>query len=107
PAATSATADPSISSKQAQAQAILAQVQQLDMAVGQAAEAYNGATLELNRLDAELQRNARHLAVAKKSLNTAQVRIAARLRELYVSGGNGGVVEIVLGAESLDELLTR
>jgi cell wall-associated NlpC family hydrolase len=106
-AATSATADPSISSKQAQAQAILAQVQQLDMAVGQAAEAYNGATLELNRLDSQLQRNARHLVVAKKSLKTAQVRIAARLRELYVSGGNGGVVEIVLGAESLDDLLTR
>ena len=77
------------------------------MAVGRAAEAYNGATLELNRLDAELQRNAQHLIVAKKSLKTAQTRIAARLRELYVNGGTGGVVEIVLGAQSLDDLLTR
>jgi peptidoglycan DL-endopeptidase CwlO len=105
--ATSATADPSIASKQAQAREILAQVQEMDMALGRAVEAYNGATLELNRLDSELQRNARHLDVAKRSLKTAQTRIAARLRELYVNGGTGGVVEIVLGAESLDDLLTR
>jgi len=77
------------------------------MALGRAVEAYNGATLELNQLDADLQRNARHLDVAKRSLATAQTRIAARLRELYVNGGTGGVVEIVLGAESLDDLLTR
>ena len=105
--ATSASADPSIASKQEQARAILEQVQEMDMALGRAVEAYNGATLELNQLDADLQRNARHLDVAKRSLATAQTRIAARLRELYVNGGTGGVVEIVLGAESLDDLLTR
>ena len=103
--ATSASADPSIASKQEQARAILEQVQEVDMALGRAVEAYNGATLELNQLDADLQRNARHLDVAKRSLATAQTRIAARLRELYVNGGTGGVVEIVLGAESLDDLL--
>jgi peptidoglycan DL-endopeptidase CwlO len=106
-AVTSATADPSIASKQAQASAVLAQVQEMDMQLERAVEAYNGATVELNRIDGELQTNARHLVVAKRSLKTAQTRIAARLRELYVSGGTGGVVEIVLGAESLDDLLTR
>ena len=106
-ASSSATADPSISSKQAQAREVLAQVEQMDMELGRAVEAYDGATLELQRIDADLQTNARHLAVAKRSLTTAQRRIAARLRELYVNGGTGGVVEIVLGAESLDDLLTR
>jgi cell wall-associated NlpC family hydrolase len=106
-AVTSATADPSIASKQAQASAVLAQVQEMDMQLERAVEAYNGATVELNRIDGELQTNARHLVVAKRSLKTAQTRIAARLRELYVNGGTGGVVEIVLGAESLDDLLTR
>ena len=77
------------------------------MQLERAVEAYNGATVELNRIDGELQTNARHLVVAKRSLKTAQTRIAARLRELYVNGGTGGVVEIVLGAESLDDLLTR
>jgi peptidoglycan DL-endopeptidase CwlO len=105
--ATSATADPSIASKQAQAREILAQVQEKDMQLERAVEAYNGATVELNRIDGDLQRNARHLQVAKRSLKTAQTRIAARLRELYVNGGTGGVVEIVLGAESLDDLLNR
>jgi peptidoglycan DL-endopeptidase CwlO len=106
-AVTSATADPSIASKQAQARAVLAQVQEMDMQLERAVEAYNGATIELNRIDGDLQTNARHLVVAKRSLKTAQTRIAARLRELYVNGGTGGVVEIVLGAESLDDLLTR
>jgi peptidoglycan DL-endopeptidase CwlO len=106
-AVTSATADPSIASKQAQARAVLAQVQEMDMQLERAVEAYNGATIELNRIDGELQTNARHLVVAKRSLKTAQTRIATRLRELYVNGGTGGVVEIVLGAESLDDLLTR
>ena len=77
------------------------------MQLERAAEAYNGATIELNRIDGDLQTNARHLVVAKRSLKTAQTRIAARLRELYVTGGTGGVVEIVLGAESLDDMLTR
>jgi cell wall-associated NlpC family hydrolase len=106
-AVTSATADPSIASKQEQARAVLAQVQEMDMQLERAVEAYNGATIELNRIDGDLQTNARHLVVAKRSLKTAQTRIAARLRELYVNGGTGGVVEIVLGAESLDDLLTR
>jgi peptidoglycan DL-endopeptidase CwlO len=104
---TSATADPSIASKQAQAREILAQVEEMDMQLERAVDAYNGATVELNRIDGDLQRNARHLQVAKRSLRTAQTRIAGRLRELYVNGGTGGVVEIVLGAESLDDLLNR
>ena len=51
--------------------------------------------------------NARHLLVAKKSLGVAQVHIADRLRALYVNGDGGGAVEVLLGAESLDDLLGR
>jgi peptidoglycan DL-endopeptidase CwlO len=106
-AASSATADPSIADKRAQAQAVLAQIDEMDMALGRAVEAYNGATLELGRIDGELRTNARHLDIAKRSLTTGQRRIAARLRDLYVTGGTGGVVEIILGARSLDDLLNR
>jgi peptidoglycan DL-endopeptidase CwlO len=105
--ASSATADPTIADKRAQAQAVIAQIDEMDMALGRAVEAYNGATLELDRIDGELRTNARHLGIAKRSLTTAQRRIAARLRELYVNGGTGGVVEIILGARSLDDLLNR
>jgi cell wall-associated NlpC family hydrolase len=105
--ASSATADPSIADKEAQARAVLAQIDEMNMALGRAVEAYNGATLELERIDGELDTNARHLGIAKRSLTTAQRRIAARLRDLYVAGGTGGVVEIILGARSLDDLLNR
>jgi cell wall-associated NlpC family hydrolase len=45
--------------------------------------------------------------VAQKSLKTAQAHIAERLRALYVNGDQGGAVEILLGAENLDDLLGR
>jgi peptidoglycan DL-endopeptidase CwlO len=105
--ASSATADPSISSKQAQAQAILAQVQQMDSDLAKAIESYNFANIELDRIDGDLKANGRHLVVARKSLVTAQGHVANRLRALYVNGGGGGAVEVILGAQSLDDLLAR
>ena len=51
--------------------------------------------------------NARHLVVAKESLSAAQGHVAERLRALYVNGDGGGSVEILLGAENLDDLLNR
>ena len=103
----SATANPSIQSKRAQAQAILAQVHESDAQLEQAIEAYNYANVQLDRLDADLNSNARHLAVARQSLAVAQVHVAERLRALYVNGDGGGAVEILLGAQNLDDLLGR
>jgi peptidoglycan DL-endopeptidase CwlO len=103
----SATADPSISSKQQQAQAILAQVQDLDSQLGHAIESYNLANIQLADIDADLKSNGRHLVIAKESLGIAQVHIAKRLRALYINGDSGGAVEVILGAKSLDDLLDR
>ena len=75
-----------VQSKREQAQAILAEMEQLDMEVGRAAEAYNYANLELGRLDGELEANARHLVAARQSLGVARRRIAQRLRDLYIYG---------------------
>ena len=105
--ATSATANPDIQSKKAQARAILAQIRQTDSRLSRAIEAYNYANIQLNQLDTDLKVNARHLDVARSSLVVAQRRIAARLRALYVNGGSGGAIEVILGAESLDDLLNR
>ena len=103
----SATANPSIQSKRAQAQAVLAQIRQSDSQLEKAIESYNYANDELAQIDAELNSNARHLVVAQKSLGAAQVHIAQRLRALYVNGDGGGAVEIILGAQNLDDLLGR
>ncbi len=105
--ASSATANPSIDSKRAQAQAILAEIHETDAELEQAIEAYNYANVQLDQIDADLRSNAHHLAVARKSLGTAQLNVAERLRSLYVNGDTAGAVEIILGAESLDDLLNR
>ncbi len=97
----------SIQSKQAQAQAIIAQVQQLDSSVERAAEQYDYANVELGRIDTELAANAKHLTAAKKSLVVAQGRIAKRLRDLYVNGQGDSTLEVILGAQSLDDIIAR
>ena len=103
----SSTANPSITSKRAQAQAVLAQIKATQPQLERAIESYNYANVQLRQIDADLDSNARHLVVAKKSLGAAQVHIAQRLRALYVNGDGGGAVEVILGAESLDDLLGR
>ncbi len=103
----SATANPSIQSKRAQAQAVLAQIRQSDSELEKAIESYNLANDQLAQLDADLNSNARHLAVAQGSLGAAQAHIADRLKALYVNGDGGGAVEVILGAQNLDDLLGR
>jgi len=102
-----ATADPSISSKREQAQAIVAQIRQLDSDVAHAAEAWDLANIQLGEIDQQLETNGRHLESAKASLTVAQTHIAKRLRALYINGDSGGAVEVILGAKSLDDLLDR
>jgi len=106
-AAGSASADPSIQDKQAQAEAIMAQLQNLDSSLAVAIEAYNYANVELDRIDGELDQNALHLDAARKSLNRAQRRIAQRLRDLYVNGSGDSTLEVLLGAQSLDDIVDR
>jgi len=105
--AASATADPSVASKQRQAQAVLAQIQEIQGRVERASNAYYSATVKLRQIDGDLQVNTKRLGVARQSLGVAQSRVAARLRALYMSGSGGGTVEILLGAQNLDDLLNR
>ena len=102
-----ATADPSISSKREQAQAILGQIREMDSSLSHAIESYNLANIQLDEIDADLDTNGRHLTIARASLGVAQQHIAKRLRALYINGDSGGAVEVILGARSLDDLLDR
>ncbi len=102
-----ATADPSISSKRQQAQAILGQIQEMDSSLSHAIESYNLANIQLDQIDGDLKSNGRHLVIARSSLGIAQTHIAKRLRALYINGDSGGAVEVILGARSLDDLLDR
>jgi cell wall-associated NlpC family hydrolase len=105
--AVSAASAQTISSKKEEAQAIMAQVDQLDMDLASTIESWNYANIELDSIDADLEKNGRHLVAAKKSLVVAQKRIATRLRELYVNGSGDSTLEVLLGASSLDDIVSR
>lgn len=102
-----ATAEPSISSKRQQAIEIREQIREMDSRLSHAIESYNLANVQLDELDVELDVNGRHLATARASLGVAQQHIAKRLRALYINGDTTGAVEVILGAQSLDDLLDR
>ena len=101
-----AAADP-ITSKREQAQAILAQVQELNSDLEKTIEAYNYAKIQLDEVEADLASNARHLEAARKSLGRAQQTIATRLRDLYVNGKGDSTLEVLLGSRSLEDVVTR
>jgi peptidoglycan DL-endopeptidase CwlO len=101
-----ASADP-IEAKRAEAQSVLAQIDAIDGQLEQAVEAYNLATLKLDRIQGELKTNSQHLVIARKSLKNAQTHLSERLVALYVGGGDGTSIEVLLGARSIDDLLNR
>ena len=86
---------------------MLAQVRAIDGRLGQAIEAYNAANLRLDRIESEIARNRRHLALAKQNLGSAHQRLADRVVSLYTAPEESGTVAVLLGAESLDDLLDR
>jgi cell wall-associated NlpC family hydrolase len=95
-----------VQSKEAEAQGVLAQIQQIDADLGLAVEAYNAAQIQLDRIVAEQRVNERRLKIARSNFSRAQSNLDARLVELYVAGETD-LVEVLLGSASLDELLER
>jgi peptidoglycan DL-endopeptidase CwlO len=103
----SASADSSVTSKRAQAEAIIAQVQQLQSGLEQASNAYADANVQLAKIDTDLRSNTRNLVAARRSLLVAQKAVAQRLRDLYVNGNGDSTLEVLLGSASLDDIITR
>jgi cell wall-associated NlpC family hydrolase len=104
--ATSASSSPSVASKQAEAERVLAQIQGLDATLERAVEAYNAAQVRLDEIRAAQRENQKRLEIARSNYGDAQAALQERLVALYESD-NATVVEILLAAESLDDFLTR
>ena len=102
-----AAADPNVDAKRAQAQDVLGQIREIDSQLSHAIETYNLANVKLDKIEGELKANARHLTIARSSLRNAQTHLSERLVALYVNGPEGNTLEVLLGAESLDDLLNR
>jgi cell wall-associated NlpC family hydrolase len=107
-AAASARATPgTVASKQAQAQQVLAQIQQIDNSLGAAVEAYNFANVRLQKIESDQRENRLQLKLARANLKIAQDSLAARLVTSYTSTQDNSTLSVLLGATSLEDLLSR
>jgi cell wall-associated NlpC family hydrolase len=107
-AAASATADPgSVASKQAQAQQVLGQIQQIDSSLGGAIEAYNLANVRLAKIEGDQRENRHEMVVARSNLKHSQAALSARLVAAYTSNEDNSTLAVLLGSTSLEDLLNR
>jgi cell wall-associated NlpC family hydrolase len=104
---TAAAARPSpVTSKQTQAQDVLAQIQSIDASLEKVVEAYNASQIKLDAIKEEQRVNEHRLEIARTNFKQAQVFLQQRLVALYTSEDQS-TLEILLGASSLDDLLDR
>jgi peptidoglycan DL-endopeptidase CwlO len=107
-AASPSLADPgSVSSKQAEAQSVMSQIQGLDANLERAVDAYNLANEKLAGIEGDLRTNKAELKLARANLRHAQRMLNAHLVALYTSGGQDTGLEVLLGATSMDDLINR
>ena len=105
--AATARADPSIDSKRAQAQRVLVELQQLDASAQRANNRYQVASARLQRLERNLRINKQELGVARTNLGRAQKALAQRLVAIYTTRDEQSTLSVLLGAKSLDDLVSR
>jgi cell wall-associated NlpC family hydrolase len=107
-AAASANADPgSVAARQAEAQQVLGQIQQIDDSLGAAVEQYNLANVRLQKIEGDLRENRKQLALARANLKTSQKSLAARLVSAYTSTQDNSTLAILLGSNSFEDMLNR
>jgi cell wall-associated NlpC family hydrolase len=96
-----------VASKQAEAQQVLAQIDQIDHSLGAAVEAYNLANVRLEKIEGDLRENRQQLDLARKNLKVAQGSLSARLVNAYTSSQDDSTLAVLLGSSSLEELLNK
>ena len=106
-AAPAAQPTPSVSSKQAQAQSVLAQIQGLDGNLERAVDAYNLANEKLAQIESDLRENRLELRLARRNLSHAQTMLSNHLVQMYTSGDENTGLEVLLGASSIDEVISQ
>jgi cell wall-associated NlpC family hydrolase len=79
---------------------------QLSDSLERARSQYDAATAQLASIQRDLKENRRELRVAKHNLKASQRAISQRLVALYTSNQES-TLEVILGARSLDDLITR
>jgi peptidoglycan DL-endopeptidase CwlO len=105
-AAVPASATSPIDAKKAEAQQVYGQILQLDQSLGRADELINLANLRLAHVRYQLKVNRHELVVARQNLVRSRRMIAQRLVAQYTQP-QSSTLDLILGATSLSDLLTR
>jgi len=84
----------------------MGQLQQLSDQLEKARSQYLASTQQLARIQRDVQLNRHELHIAKRSLRTSERIIAQRLVTLY-NEGQASTLEVIFGASSLDDMLSR
>ena len=96
-----------MAAKQAQAQQVLGQIQQIDRNLDGAVEAYNLANVRLHRIEGDLRENKKQLTLARSNLTVAQKSLAARLVSAYTTTQDNSTLAVLLGSSSFEDMLNR
>jgi peptidoglycan DL-endopeptidase CwlO len=96
-----------ISAKRAQAQGVLAKLQALDAAAQRANSRYQAASQKLRSVEHRLRVNHQALGVARGNLGRAQRVLMKRLVAIYTTEDQQSSLAVILGARSLDDLVSR
>ena len=96
-----------IDAKRAEAQRVLAEIDNLDVSLGQAVEAYDAATSKLGGIEHEQQVNRNALRIARANLRHQQAALARRLVAIYTSESDDSTLSVLLGATSLTDFVDR
>src|SRR5215217_9308342 len=75
--------------------------------VGAAVERWNLANVKLGKIDRDLSRTRFELGIAHRNLTQAQTDLARQAIEVYTAGGSTSSIEVLFGATSLGDLITR
>ena len=102
-----ATGDPSVSAKQAQAQQIMAQMTQLDGSLQRATNLYYDSTRKLHAIEHSLKINKIALRAARVNLRRSQAALMQRLVTIYTSRNDQSTLAVLLGSQSIDDLVNR
>jgi cell wall-associated NlpC family hydrolase len=97
---------PQIRAQKAHAKAVVAEINRIGRNLETTVQAYDGAKLELGRVEGSLHRNEYALHVARKNLRAARRRLMARLYSLYVNG-QPNTLDVIAGAQSISQLIDR
>jgi cell wall-associated NlpC family hydrolase len=100
-----ATPKERLKAKQAEAQQVLNEVNQLDARFGATVEAWNGAKYELGLAQKELVKDRAALRVAEKQRRLAIQRLTQRVVALYEGDPAPSAIAIFLGARSLSDMI--